>query len=291
MRAKKPKLNHLHNMSIFEIVELMNEEDTTVARSVKKNLPEITNAIELITEKLKINGRLFYVGAGTSGRIGVMDACECVPTFGTSPDLVQSIIAGGQNATNKSQENLEDRTEEGRLALKQVAINKNDVVVGISASGTTPFVLAALNYAREKYSATIGFSCSVPSPLLENVKVAIGVKVGPEILSGSTRLKAGTAQKMILNMISTTVMVKLGKVYQNMMVDVKTNNNKLMQRACRIVMELGEVNKKEASDLLIKTDNQIKTAILMAKFDLNLESANNRLESVGGYLDQILDDS
>ena len=269
----------------------MNEEDTTVARTVKKNLPEITNAIELITEKLKINGRLFYVGAGTSGRIGVMDACECVPTFGTSPELVQSIIAGGQNATNKSQENLEDRTEDGRLALKQVAVNKNDVVVGISASGTTPFVLAAIDYARKKDSATIGFSCSVPSPLLENVKVAIGVKVGPEILSGSTRLKAGTAQKMILNMISTTVMVKLGKVYQNMMVDVKTNNNKLMQRACRIVMKLGEVNQKEASDLLMKTDNQIKTAILMAKLGLNLESANNRLESVGGYLDQILDDS
>ena len=291
MRAKKPKPNHLHNMSIFEIVELMNEEDTTVARTVKKNIPEITDAIELITEKLKNNGRLFYVGAGTSGRIGVMDACECVPTFGTSPELVQSIIAGGQNATNKSQENLEDRTEEGMLALKQVAINKNDVVVGISASGTTPFVLAALNYARENYSATIGFSCSVPSPLLENVNVAIGVKVGTEILSGSTRLKAGTAQKMILNMISTTVMVKLGKVYKNMMVDVKTNNIKLMQRACKIVMELGEVNKKDASDLLIKTGNQIKIAILMARFGLNLESAKKKLESVGGFLDQILDDS
>ena len=291
MRAKNPKLNHLHNMSIFEIVELMNEEDITVARTVKKNLPEITDAIELIADKLKHNGRLFYVGAGTSGRIGVMDACECVPTFGTSPELVQSIIAGGQNANNKSQENLEDRTEEGRLALKQVAINKNDVVVGISASGTTPFVLAALSYAREKYSSTIGFSCSVPSPLLENVNVAIGVKVGPEILSGSTRLKAGTAQKMILNMISTTVMVKLGKVYKNMMVDVKTNNNKLMQRACKIVMELGEVNKKEASDLLIKTGNQIKIAILMARFGLNLESAKKKLESVGGYLDRILDNS
>ena len=291
MRAKKPKLNHLHNMSIFEIVELMNEEDTTVARHVKKNLPEITDAIELITDKLKHNGRLFYVGAGTSGRIGVMDACECVPTFGTPPELVQSIIAGGQNATNKSQENVEDRTEEGRLALKQVAINKHDVVVGISASGTTPFVLAAIDYAREKDSATIGFSCCVPSPLLENVNVAIGVKVGPEILSGSTRLKAGTAQKMILNMISTAVMVKLGKVYQNMMVDVQTNNNKLMQRACKIVMELGEVNKKEASELLIETGNQIKTAILMAKFGLNMDSANKKLESVGGFLDQILDDS
>ena len=291
MRAKNSKLNHLHKMSILEIVQIMNEEDTSVARTVKKSLTEITDAIELITDKLKNNGRLFYVGAGTSGRMGVMDACECVPTFGTSPELVQSIIAGGQNATNKSQENLEDRTEEGRLALKQVAINKHDAVVGISASGTTPFVLAAIDYAREKDSATIGFSCNVPSPLLENVNVAIGVKVGPEILSGSTRLKAGTAQKMILNMISTTIMVKLGKVYQNMMVDVQTNNNKLMQRACRIVMELGEVNKKEASDLLIKTDNQIKTAILMGKFGLNLESANKRLESVGGYLDQILDDS
>jgi len=220
-----------------------------------------------------------------------MDACECVPTFGTPPELVQSIIAGGQNATNKSQENVEDRTEEGKLALKQLAINKNDAVVGISASGTTPFVLAAIDYAREKDSAIIGLSCSVPSPLLENVNVAIGVNVGPEILSGSTRLKAGTAQKMILNMISTSVMVKLGKVYQNMMVDVQTNNNKLLQRACKIVMELGEVNNKEASDLLIKTGNQIKTAILMAKFGLNLESAKKRLESVGGYLDQILDDS
>ena len=285
------KINHLHKMSILEIVQIMNEEDRTVARTVKKSLTEISDAIELITDKLKNNGRLFYVGAGTSGRIGVMDACECVPTFGTPPELVQSIIAGGQIATNKSQENLEDRTEEGRLALKQVAINKNDVVVGISASGTTPFVLAAIDYAREKDSATIGFSCSVPSPLLENVNVAIGVKVGPEILSGSTRLKAGTAQKMILNMISTTVMVKLGKVYQNMMVDVQTNNNKLLQRACKIVMELGEVNKKEASELLIKTGNQIKTAILMAKFGLNMDSANKKLESVGGFLDQILDDS
>jgi len=293
MQDKKSnsKFNHLHKMSVLEIVQMMNEEDKTVTRIVKKTLPEITDAIELIVDKLKSNGRLFYVGAGTSGRIGVMDACECVPTFGTPPELVQSIIAGGQNATNKSQENVEDRTEEGRLALKQVGINKNDVVVGISASGTTPFVLAALDYAREKDSATIGFSCSIPSPLLENVNVSIGVKVGPEILSGSTRLKAGTAQKMILNMISTTVMVKLGKVYQNMMVDVKTNNNKLMQRACKIVMELGEVDKKEASDLLIKTGNQIKTAILMAKFGLNLESANKRLESVGGYLDKILDNS
>ena len=293
MQDKKSnsKFNHLHKMSILEIVQIMNEEDTSVARTVKKSLTEISDAIELITDKLKNNGRLFYVGAGTSGRIGVMDACECVPTFGTPPELVQSIIAGGQNATNKSQENVEDRTEEGRSALKQVAINKHDAVVGISASGTTPFVLAAIDYAREKDSATIGFSCSVPSPLLENVNVAIGVKVGPEILSGSTRLKAGTAQKMILNMISTTVMVKLGKVYQNMMVDVQTNNNKLMQRACKIVMELGEVNKKEASDLLIKTGNQIKIAILMAKFGLNLESAKKKLESVGGYLDQILDDS
>ncbi len=291
MRTEKTKFNHLHKMSIQEIVGMMNEEDASVAKNVKKNLPQISDAIELITDKLKNNGRLFYVGAGTSGRIGVMDACECVPTFGTPPELVQSIIAGGQNSTNKSQENLEDRIEEGRLALKQVAINKNDVVVGISASGTTPFVLAALDYAREKNSTTIGFSCNVPSPLLENVKVAIGVKVGPEILSGSTRLKAGTAQKMILNMISTTVMVKLGKVYQNMMVDVKSNNKKLMQRACRIVMKLGEVNMKEATDLLLKTDNQIKTAILMGKLGLTLESANKKLESVGGYLDQILEDS
>jgi len=291
MRTEKTKFNHLHKMSIQEIVGMMNEEDASVAKNVKKNLPQISDAIELITDKLKNNGRLFYVGAGTSGRIGVMDACECVPTFGTPPELVQSIIAGGQNATNKSQENLEDRIEEGRLALKQVAINKNDVVVGISASGTTPFVLAALDYAREKNATTIGFSCNVPSALLENVKVAIGVKVGPEILSGSTRLKAGTAQKMILNMISTTVMVKLGKVYQNMMVDVKSNNKKLMQRACRIVMKLGEVNMNEATNLLLKTDNQIKTAILMAKLGLTLESANKRLESVGGYLDQILEDS
>ncbi len=290
MRNEKTKFNHLHKMSIQEIVEMMNEEDASVAKNVKKNLPQISDAIELITDKLKNNGRLFYVGAGTSGRIGVMDACECVPTFGTPPELVQSIIAGGQNATNKSKENLEDQTKDARLALKQVAINKNDVVVGISASGTTPFVLAALDYAREKKSTTIGFSCNVPSPLLENVKVAIGVKVGPEILSGSTRLKAGTAQKMILNMISTTVMVKLGKVYQNMMVDVKTNNKKLMQRACKIVMKLGDVNMKEATDLLVKTDNQIKTAILMAKLGLTMESANKRLESVGGYLDQILED-
>ncbi len=204
---------HLHKMSALEIVQTMNSEDERVAESVKQSLPEIAEAVELIAERLLHGGRLFYVGAGTSGRLGVMDASECPPTFGVSPEMVQGIIAGGVTALTDEVEGAEDDVSAGETSMKNVKINNQDVVLGISASGTTPFVLAAIAYAGQQGAVKIGLACIPKSPLLENVAVAICVQVGQEVVAESTRLKAGTAQKMVLNMLSTATMVKLGKVY------------------------------------------------------------------------------
>ena len=200
-------------MSALEIVQTMNSEDERVAESVKQSLPEIAEAVELIAERLLHGGRLFYVGAGTSGRLGVMDASECPPTFGVSPEMVQGIIAGGVTALTDEVEGAEDDVSAGETSMKNVKINNQDVVLGISASGTTPFVLAAIAYAGQQGAVKIGLACIPKSPLLENVAVAICVQVGQEVVAESTRLKAGTAQKMVLNMLSTATMVKLGKVY------------------------------------------------------------------------------
>ena len=275
-------------MSALDIVQTMNSEDERVAESVKQSLPEIAEAVELIAERLLHGGRLFYVGAGTSGRLGVIDASECPPTFGVSPEMVQGIIAGGVTALTDEVEGAEDDVSAGETVMKNVKINNQDVVLGISASGTTPFVLAAIAYAGQQGAVKIGLACIPKSPLLENVAVAICVQVGQEVVAGSTRLKAGTAQKMVLNMLSTTTMVKLGKVYQNRMVNLQASNIKLVRRAEEMVAELGEVSLETATELLQKSGNHAKTAIVMAKLKINVQEAGKRLESVDGNLGKII---
>ena len=279
---------HLHQMTSIEIVETMNAEDATIAKSVRWALPEIASAVELISERLEKGGRLFYVGAGTSGRLGVLDASECPPTFGTLPEKVQGIMAGGETAMSGAVEGAEDDRSAGVTSMLKNKIDHRDIVVAIAASGTTPFVLAAVEFARERGAATVGLSCNIPSPLLENVDVSIGIPVGPEVLAGSTRLKAGTAQKMVLNMLSTAAMVRLGKVYQNRMVDLQTTNKKLIRRAMEMVSELGEVSLGIAAELLPKSGNHVKTAVVMAKLGINSECAKKLLEAENGRLGKVL---
>ena len=279
---------HLHKMSALDIVQTMNSEDERVAESVKQSLPEIAEAVELIAERLLHGGRLFYVGAGTSGRLGVMDASECPPTFGVSPEMVQGIIAGGVTALTDEVEGAEDDVSAGETSMKNVKINNQDVVLGISASGTTPFVLAAIAYAGQQGAVKIGLACIPKSPLLENVAVAICVQVGQEVVAESTRLKAGTAQKMVLNMLSTATMVKLGKVYQNRMVNLQASNIKLVRRAEEMVAELGEVSLKTAAELFLKSGHHVKTAIVMAKLKISGQEAGKSLEAVDENLSKIL---
>lgn len=290
MLTEKPNSNtlHLHQMSALEIVETMNSEDATIAQAVRGAQQEIASAVELITERLEKGGRLFYVGAGTSGRMGVLDASECPPTFGTLPDMVQGIMAGGEKAMTDAVEGAEDDFSAGEDTMRNKKVVDRDVVVGIAASGTTPFVLAAVEYARSQGAATVGLACNSPSLLLENVDVSIGVLVGPEVLAGSTRLKAGTAQKMVLNMLSTATMVRLGKVYQNRMVDVQSTNKKLERRALEMVFELGEVSMENAALLLQESGNHVKTAVVMAKLGINSDSAKKLLEAESGHLGRIL---
>ena len=290
MLTEKPNSNtlHLHQMSALEIVETMNSEDATIAQAVRGVQQEIASAVELITERLEKGGRLFYVGAGTSGRMGVLDASECPPTFGTLPDMVQGIMAGGETAMTDAVEGAEDDFCAGEDTMRNKKVVDRDVVVGIAASGTTPFVLAAVEYARRQGAATVGLACNSPSLLLENVDVSIGVLVGPEVLAGSTRLKAGTAQKMVLNMLSTATMVRLGKVYQNRMVDVQSTNKKLERRALEMVFELGEVSMENAAELLHESGNHVKTAVVMAKLGINSDSAKKLLEAESGHIGRIL---
>ena len=282
--------NHLHAMSSLEIVELMNEQDSTIAEVVQGALPEIARAVDLISKKINLGGRLFYLGAGTSGRLGVMDAAECVPTFRTKPESVQGIIAGGLEAAEQAKEDAEDYFEDGEKILKTKNLTPDDVVVGLAASGETPFVIGSISYANSVGSNTVGIACTVPSNLLEKVDIPIGLPVGPELLEGSTRLKAGTAQKMVLNMLSTASMVQLGKVYQNLMVDVKPKNRKLLNRAKNIVMKLTDVGEAEAKKYLKDSGNDVKVAIVMARKQLDQETARNFLNHHHGYLGKILNE-
>ena len=282
--------NHLHAMSSLEIVELMNEQDSTIAEVVQGALPEIARAVDLISKKINLGGRLFYLGAGTSGRLGVMDAAECVPTFGTEPESVQGIIAGGSEAAEQAKEDAEDYFEDGEKILKTKNLTPDDVVVGLAASGETPFVIGSISYANSVGSNTVGIACTVPSNLLEKVDIPIGLPVGPEVLEGSTRLKAGTAQKMVLNMLSTASMVQLGKVYQNLMVDVKPKNRKLLNRAKNIVMKLTDAGEAEAKKYLKDSGNDVKVAIVMARKQLDQETARNFLNHHHGYLGKILNE-
>jgi N-acetylmuramic acid 6-phosphate etherase len=246
------KYNHLEMMSISSIIRNINSEDKTVPLAVEKSLPQIVKLTEQIVEKLKIGGRLFYIGAGTSGRLGVLDASECPPTFGVPHELVVGLIAGGDYAIRKAVEFAEDSKSQGWLDLQEHSISDKDVVVGIAASGTTPYVIAALEKCNEHHIITGSISCNQNSPLSLTAKYPINVVVGPEFITGSSRMKAGTAQKLVLNMISTATMIQLGKVKGNKMVDMQLSNNKLVDRGEKMIVKELNINQKEASALLQK---------------------------------------
>jgi N-acetylmuramic acid 6-phosphate etherase len=282
---------HIDSMTSEEIIQTINEEDRTVADSISRALPQIAQAIDLIVERLNRGGRLIYVGAGTSGRLGMLDAVECVPTFGTAPELVQAIIAGGETALVTAVEGAEDDIEQAALDLADLEVNADDVVCGIAASGRTPYVIAAMNYASNVGAVTLGIACNDPAPLLQAVDVAIPVPVGPEVVTGSTRMKAGTAQKMVLNMLSTATMIRRGKVYGNLMVDLQITNQKLAHRARQIIEHLTGIDDEQAEALIKAADNDVKVAIVMAKRDVDAEQARELLQTAGGHLREVIDDA
>jgi N-acetylmuramic acid 6-phosphate etherase len=285
---QNPKTLSIDQLSTFEVLERINDEDATVASAVRRALPEITRAVDAITERLRGGGRLLYVGAGTSGRLGVLDAVECVPTFSTPPELVLGLIAGGTAALTRSVENVEDMRENGGQELRALELSERDAVVGLAASGRTPYVLGAVETANEIGAVTIGIACNFPSPLLDLVQIPIGVVTGPEVITGSTRMKAGTAQKMVLNMLSTATMVQLGKVYGNLMVDLQVTNAKLADRARRIVAKLAEVDEAESAQLLAQTGNRVKAAIVMKRLGVSPEEAQARLQQANGRLRDVI---
>lgn len=289
--SPNPRTANVDRLSTSQILELMNDEDATIAHVVRQTLPEIAKAVDTIVQRIQQGGRLIYVGAGTSGRLGVLDAVECVPTFSTDPGLVVGLIAGGETALTQAVEGAEDNIEAGRNDLLALNLTSKDVVVGIAASGRTPYVISALETANTIGAATIAISCNAPAPILNVAQIKIAVLVGPEIITGSTRLKSGTAQKLILNMLSTASMIRLGKVYGNRMVDVKVTNQKLAGRACRIISEVAGVSEQEASRLLEQTGNQVKPAIVMALLDVSAGEARALLDKAQGMLGLVIGDN
>lgn len=273
---------HLDSLSALEIVALMTHEDRSVADAVSGEAAPLARAVDAVVERWPRGGRLIYVGAGTSGRLGVLDAVECPPTFRTPPDRVIGLIAGGDGALTRSVEGAEDDPAAGRAALDSVAVGSTDVVVGIAASGRTPFVLGAMARAREVGAFAVGLSCNRGSPLADAVDLAITPVVGPEVVSGSTRLKAGTATKMVLNILTTATMVRLGKTYGNAMVDVHASNEKLRARARRIVRQLAGVGDAEADALLARCDGEVKTSLIAHWRGVSAERARQLLERAGG---------
>jgi N-acetylmuramic acid 6-phosphate etherase len=281
---RNPKTMHLDRMPTMDILQIINDEDKKVAFAVEKVLPRVEVAVEKIYQALANGGRLFYVGAGTSGRLGVLDASECPPTFLTPPDLVQSLMAGGEKAFVKAIEYSEDDEHQGKLDLQNHHVCKQDVVVGITASGRTPYPMGAIKLAREIGAFTIALTCNEQSEISQFADLAIEVVVGPEVLTGSTRMKAATAHKMILNMMSTAVMVKLGKVYENLMVDVHASNYKLLDRAKRIIMDITKIPYEEAEKALSQANNEVKPAIVMLEAGVSLEEAKAFIQKSGGYV-------
>lgn len=280
----------IDKISIEGALHLMNEEDKKVAFAVEKALPQIAKAIELTVSAINRGGRLIYIGSGTSGRLGVLDASECPPTFNTDPEMVKGIIAGGDTALRKALEGVEDNEEEAVSYLKQERLSNSDVLIGISASGSTPYVLGALKYGRIIGASTVGIACNPESPMADLSDVMIEVIVGPEIISGSTRLKAGTAQKMVLNMISTITMVQLGKTYMNLMVDLQASNVKLRNRALNILKKVTSVKDEgEALRLLEHTGWSVKEAIVMEKTKLPAKKAKQYLKNSGGRVSKAIE--
>lgn len=274
----------LDQMSIQEMLQVMNREDEKVPVAIAKAIPDIERAVTAIVHSFNHKGRLIYIGAGTSGRLGVLDAAECVPTFGVSPDLVVGLIAGGERAMVEAVEGAEDSTTLAKDDLENLALNENDTVVGIAASGRTPYVIGGLKYARSIGAKTVSIACNMGAEVSEFAEIAIEVDAGPEVLTGSTRLKAGTAQKLILNMLSTCSMVGVGKVYQNLMVDLKPTNEKLEERSKRMIMEATECSYEKAVAAFEEADRQVKLAIVMVLTDLNKDEASKRIKDANGFI-------
>ncbi len=279
-----PLTAEIDALDTLSLVQAINDQDALVAGAIRAELPAIARAVDGIAIRLKQGGHLIYVGAGTSGRLGVLDASECPPTFGVSPDLVRGIIAGGDVALRAAVERAEDDPEAGATAVAGESVAEADVVVGITASGRTPFVLGAVKEARRRGALTVGLACNRPSELEAQVEVMIAPLVGPEVISGSTRLKAGTAQKMVLNMLSTAAMIRLGKTYGNLMVDLKATNAKLRVRAQRLVAQACSIESEQAEAVLAQCDYEVKTAIVMVKLGLDAAAARARLASCDGFI-------
>lgn len=282
--TRNPQTMDLDALSTLELVHCFNQQDTQVALAVKETLPEVARAVDAAANALKAGGRIIYMGAGTSGRLGVLDASECPPTFGVPHGLVVGLIAGGPGALLKAVEGAEDSLQLGEEDLKALNLTAQDLVVGLAASGRTPYVIGGLKYANQTGCTTVAISCNPDSPIAREADIAISPVVGPEALTGSTRLKSGTAQKLVLNMISTGAMVKFGKVYQNLMVDMKATNVKLIDRACRMVVEATGITREDAEALLKQTDFDVKPAILMALSGLDAAAAREKLSAHQGFL-------
>ncbi|MFD4819088.1 N-acetylmuramic acid 6-phosphate etherase [Peribacillus butanolivorans] len=273
---------NIDSVNTLEIISAINNEDLKVAVAVQEVLPEIKTAVDFAYESLMKGGRLIYIGAGTSGRLGVLDAVECPPTFSTSPDMVMGIMAGGEKAFVRAIEGAEDKEEFGKRDLKNVDLTAKDTVIGIAASGRTPYVKGALHYASKVGAKTVALSCNKNSIITKVANIGIEVEVGPEVLTGSTRMKAATAHKMVLNMISTATMIRMGKVYENLMVDVNVSNQKLKDRAISIIQTVTDVEYEIAMKMLEKANNQVKPAIVMIKTSTTYDQAMELLEQADG---------
>ncbi len=287
--ARNPRTADLDTLSTDMLVQALHEENLTVLKAVENTLPYLSELIDQTADRLILGGKLFYIGAGTSGRLGVLDASECPPTFGVDPSLVHGIIAGGDLALKQSVEGTEDMAERGDADIIEAGITINDVVVGISASGRTPYVSGALHAARSKGALTAAIVNVSNSEHSRFAAITLAAVTGPEAISGSTRMKAGTAQKLILNMLSTAVMVRLGKVYGNLMVDVRANNDKLRDRAVRIVTAATGADRSSAERALAETNGRAKSAIVMLLLDVSAAEADGRLARAGGWVRRALE--
>jgi N-acetylmuramic acid 6-phosphate etherase len=279
---------NLDRMTAREIVELMNREDRKVAVAVGRETPAIARAVDAVVAGIRKGGRLFYMGAGSSGRMGILDAAESPPTFGTAPKLVQALIAGGRRAVTGAVEGAEDSLRNAERELRGRKLSRNDTVVGITASGTTPYVLGALRYARKRGATTVAITSNRRTPVARVAKIVIAAEVGPEVLTGSTRLKAGTAQKMVLNMLSTAVMVRLGHVYENLMIDVVQTNEKVAKRALRILAEASGKSVSAAEHALRAAEHNMRVALVMLKRGVDAREAKSRVAKACGDLRKAL---
>lgn len=283
-----PRSRGLDQKDSLDILRVINREDARVAVAVRRQLPRIARAVDAIAKALRSGGRLFYVGAGTSGRLAVLDAAECPPTFGTPPAMVRALIAGGRRAVLHAVEGAEDSAANGARDLAKAGLTRRDAVVGIAASGTTPYVLGAIRFARQKGAVTIAVASNARSPLAQHAQIAIVPETGPEVIAGSTRMKAGTAQKMVLNMLSTAAMVRLGRVYGNRMIYMEATNEKLRRRTARILEDAAGVDASTAEHALRQTRHNLPLALVMLKTGLSAAEAQRRLRQTGGNVHEAL---